>query len=410
MSADAAARRRRVVIVYKSLPHYRVEFYSRLRARLAAAGVDLTLVYGQASAAEATRADEADLDWAEKVHNRFFRIGRRELVWQPCVGRAREADLVIVEQASRLLVNYVLLLLQAAGAARVAFWGHGANLQRHTAHRAGEYVKRVASRFPHWWFAYTEGAKRRVVALGYPPERVTVVQNAIDTTELAALAAGVTDAEVAAFRQRLSLGGGPVGIFVGGLYAEKRLPFLFDAADRLHAQLPDFRLIVVGSGPDRPAVERAVATRSYARYLGPLFGREKAVALKSSAVFLMPGLVGLAVLDAFAAELPLVTTAVDFHSPEIEYLRDGDNGILVERAEDPAAYAGAVSAVLENSTLRERLVAGCRRDAAIYTVAAMAERFADGVLTALDAGRRSRLARAGSSDERLERAAPGATT
>jgi L-malate glycosyltransferase len=38
---------------------------------------------------------------------------------------------------------------------------------------------------------------------------------------------------------------------------------------------------------------------------------------------LMPGLVGLAVLDAFADGIPRVTTVIEYHSPEIEYLVPG---------------------------------------------------------------------------------------
>jgi hypothetical protein len=40
-----------------------------------------------------------------------------------------------------------------------------------------------------------------------------------------------------------------------------------------------------------------------------------------SKLVLMPGLVGLAVLDASALEVPLVTTAVPYHTPELTTLK-----------------------------------------------------------------------------------------
>ena len=92
------------------------------------------------------------------------------------------ADLVVVEQANRQLVNYRLLLRSALRhRPRVVFWGHGGNLQASGPLAAlGERIKRSLSRRAHWWLAYTEGSADRVAALGFPRDRITVVQNAVE--------------------------------------------------------------------------------------------------------------------------------------------------------------------------------------------------------------------------------------
>lgn len=66
-------------------------------------------------------------------------------------------------------------------------------------------------------------------------------------------------------------------------------------------------------------------------------------------VFLMPGLVGLAILDAGAAGLPLVTTDYPWHSPEIAYLDPGVNGLPIRLWRDPGAYVDAVAGLLADS-------------------------------------------------------------
>ena len=101
--------------------------------------------------------------------NRVIRLGRRSLVWQPCSREARDADLVVVDQASRLLLNYWLLHQQHRGRTRVALWGHGENLNRPNASRIGEEIKRRMARMPHWWFAYTEGTRERVTRSAIRP-------------------------------------------------------------------------------------------------------------------------------------------------------------------------------------------------------------------------------------------------
>jgi hypothetical protein len=66
----------------------------------------------------------------------------------------------------------------------------------------------------------------------------------------------------------------------------------------------------------------------------------------------MPGLVGLTVLDCAAAGIPIVTTAYPYHSPEIEYLRAGGNGLIVDDSRSVGAYAEAVVSVLQDACLR----------------------------------------------------------
>jgi glycosyltransferase involved in cell wall biosynthesis len=372
----------RVLFVQNSLPRYRVPFFERLRVRLAVDGIELALAYGRPRGVEAAKAYQAELGWGDQLRNRSLSVGRRDLVWHPCLSAARKADLVVVEQASRLLTNYALLAAQIRGGTPVAFWGHGANQKTHAASGGAELVKRHVSRLPHWWFPYTELSKRLVVGLGYPADRITVVQNAVDTSDI-----GAQSGDVARFRAGHGLGNGPIGLFSGSLYREKRIGFLLEAADRIHARRPDFRLILLGDGPDRAAVVRDIAARPYAKYLGGRFGRDRAVPFAAARLMLIPGVVGLAVVDAFAAALPLVTTAIDYHSPEIDYLRPGENGIVVAAASSVDAYADAVLRVLGDDAFYERLVTGCRAAAAVYTLDAMVERFAEGIRRALAAPR-----------------------
>ncbi|MFZ2015352.1 MAG: nucleotidyltransferase family protein, partial [Nocardioides sp.] len=176
-----ATRRPRVVVVQEILTAYRVPFWKRLRDRLEAKGVELVLVHGFPEGDRASRSDQGALEWALTTDNRHLRVlpGRTPLVWQPLPRSVvRRADVVVVEQANRQLVNYRLLLRAALrGRPRVVFWGHGGNL-RASGPLAGleERFKGSVSRRAHWWLAYTEGSADRVAALGFPRERVTVVQ------------------------------------------------------------------------------------------------------------------------------------------------------------------------------------------------------------------------------------------
>ena len=88
--------------------------------------------------------------------------------------------------------------------------------------------------------------------------------------------------------------------------------------------------------------------------MGQKFGREKALALRMADIFVIPGRTGLAILDSFAAGLPLFTTDIAIHGPEASYLIDGYNGR--KTAHRVPAYAEAVVEVLKSPSLR-----GCAR-------------------------------------------------
>jgi glycosyltransferase involved in cell wall biosynthesis len=372
-----------VTIIYRWLPEYRVSFYEALRAELDRRGVTLRLIYGQPDAKEATKRDVGAISWGYPIQNRQLQVGRRSFLWQPCFALLRGSDLVIVEQASKLLLNYVLLAAQWMGGPKVAFWGHGRNLQ-HEYSRLGEAVKRLVSRLPHWWFAYAEGTAAVVRGLRYPADRITVVQNAIDTVSLEKTRASVDTEALTALRRRHGIWSQNVAIYAGALYAEKRIQFLLESAHALRRRLPDFALIVLGAGPDERLIEEAASKYSWIHYPGPRFGSEKVLFFSLSRVMLVPSAVGLAVVDSFALEVPLVTMDLPGHGPEIEYLRHDQNGLILPLETNSEGYAATVADLLANGERLERLRAGCRSSAKVYTLEAMVGRFADGVMNALN--------------------------
>lgn len=374
-----------VAVVQSWLTPYRLPFYEHLRRELAERSVELTVVYGQAGRDEAAKRSHTALPWGRYTPNRYVGLGSTELSWQPCLGLVADADLVIVEQALKRLVNVVLLARRGFSGGRVAFWGHGRNFQAHRASRVGERAKRRLSRGVDWWFAYNELSARAVEALPYPRSRITVVNNSVDTTALRAARQGVGPAELAALRSRLDIRSANVALFVGGMYPDKRLGFLLECCARIRAAVPDFEIILVGDGPDVAGVEAAARRHRWIHLDSPRFGAELAPYFATARLLLIPGVVGLAVLDSFAFGVPLVTCDLPYHSPEIDYVVPGVNAAVVGDADDAGAYARTVVDLLCSGPARAVLEDGCRRSASSYTVESMAQRFAAGVEQALEA-------------------------
>lgn len=377
----------KVCIVQRRLTHYRVPLFAVLRDLLAEQDIHLELVVGQGTRAEEKKLDRGELSWARLAPTHYF-LGER-LCWQPLRRFMVDIDLLILTQENKLLQNHLLMIKPPKF--KLAFWGHGANLQSGNPNGLRERFKRRTTNRVDWWFAYTQMSADLVQAVGFPGSRITVLNNAVDTAELYRQRQTVTPEETQALRKSLGFGTGPVGIYVGSLYTDKRLDFLFNAADAIRAQVPDFHFLIVGEGPERDIVDAWCTSRPWTRWVGARFGRDKAACLSLAEVMLNPGLVGLGILDAFVCGVPILTTNCGLHSPEIAYLENGVNGVMT--ADNLDTYVEAGVHLLRVGQELDRLRAGCALAASEYTVESMAQRFADGIARCLETPRYSRLTR-----------------
>lgn len=355
---------KRVLIVQQVFKQYRLAFFKQLAAQLAKQGVELTIAFSAAAGAQ--RAKNDNIDVAEpgfSLRVPVYSVG--PLIWQP-VPNLSGFDVVVVEQANRHVLNYWLVALRLLkGKPKLVFWGHGFN------HQAGhgvwggvkEWGKRQMLRCPDAFFAYTD------VVADYARRQgrgaITVLNNSIDTREFAA--------QVQSRRAPRELTPPYTLLFCGSLYQDKLLPVLLSATAALVQQGVVKKLIVLGDGPERHLITAAAA--DWLDYRGACFGEDKAAAFAEADLVLNPGLVGLAILDAFAAGLPVVTTDFHGHSPEIAYLQHGYNGLMV-----PAAQLVAeITKLLQQPDLLRELAVSAAKSAERYSLEAMVGAFVEGL-------------------------------
>ncbi len=373
---------RQVLFLEPEVKHYRVPFLLELEKKLRGENIQFKVAYGQAVSHERAKQDQALVAPPLGVQIRnVWLLGGRAL-WQRAWREVMQSDLVIVDQGNKNLINYPLLLLSQLGLKKVAFFGHGWN-RRKTSSRASEWVKRLTLNWVNGWFAYTEGTRDYLIRHGVPGANIFVVNNSIDTAAIRRELDSISAEEVRSVRASLGISDAdPVALYCGGLFPEKRIDVLLEVARVARGLIPGFHLIIVGTGQDLDQMKELARDNHAVKFVGPKFGREKSVFFKASDVFVHPGSIGLAVLDAFAAGLPVLTSDFNVHSPEIEYLVAGKNGMQVPC--DAEAFANELVRWYSNPALLEQLRAGARASAEQYGVEAMADRFRRGILQLLD--------------------------
>jgi len=376
-----------VTLVVPFLSEFRRSFYRRLEEDLDARGITLVLAYGAPySRDQSARRDVIDIDGAVRLRQFSMWVAGRPLVHKRLGSLTRSSDVLVVDQSLRNLELYPLLLRQLAGRGPVvAMWDHGRTYTMPQS-QLEQQLKYALTRRARWFFSYTDGGARAVMEHGFPQQRVTVVQNAIDTTALDEAYRKVTKCQIDEFQAEYGLTAGRTGLFLGALSASKRIPFLVEAAEEIARRLPGFRLLVAGDGQEKGLVEQAAARTPVVVPVGQAFGERKALLGAVSDVLLMPGLVGLCAVDSFVLQTPVVTTRWPWHAPEFEYLEHGRNALVVP--DDVRQYAGAVANLLESPGELEAMRRECCKDAEQYTVEEMSRRFADGLVQLLqDTGR-----------------------
>lgn len=201
-------------------------------------------------------------------------------------------------------------------------------------------VDRMTSRRVTCFLALSTALARELGGrLALPAGRVRSIANGVD---LAAADRALSAARPTARRQ--------LGIFapeiaiacVGRLHPQKGLTHLFGAFHALLKLHPTARLLLAGDGPDRPTLEETVRTLRlgpFVRFLGTVASPWPLLA--AADIFVLPSLwegMPNALLEAMAAGLPAVTTAV---GAVPEMVVDGREALVV-----PPGDAGALASAL----------------------------------------------------------------
>jgi glycosyltransferase involved in cell wall biosynthesis len=228
-------------------------------------------------------------------------------------------------------------------------------------------VARLSNRLADRVMVCGEAVRRHVhQAEGCPLEKLAVVPNGVDLARVARPASAAWPAELA---------GVPIVGAVGRLAPKKAQGDLLDAVPHVVDRVPAARVVLVGDGPDRAALEaraRALGVAERVRFLGAVGDAETLMARLD--VFVLPSrLEGMsnALLEAMAAGRPVVATDVGANA---ELVVDGVTGFVVPPARPDRLAEAIVTLLKDPERARVMGAAGRARVAEAFTVERMVER------------------------------------
>lgn len=366
----------RVTLFDEYIATYREAFYQKLIETGKIKGLNINIASGKPSNKQLKRNDRVSPSWNTNIRQVELNIFGKRVVIRQIGSQIRDSDIVILSQARRNLDLYRLLLFRPKNLV-IALFGHGKDFVKDDADVFAKLLLWITKK-ADYFFSYTKTGSNYLVSNGFPANKITVFNNSIDIEQLSLKLSLVDSEQVIETNNQFDLKG-KTALFLGGLDESKRLKFLLDAAEYIHSQDHDFRLLIAGDGEERNLVTRFSDQKTWCHYVGRADENLKSRLFSSANIILNPGRVGLLAVESLATGIPILTTRWKYHAPEFEYLEDGKTCLVSENT--ITDFSNNCLTYLNSPTKQGDFAKACLEEAEKYSVENMANQFVDGLLT-----------------------------
>lgn len=318
-----------VTLILPVLPHYRIDLLRQLHEEYKKKGIQLTVISGTNAGKKSVKEVQQKGFKLIKNETVGITITKLEIQWQKglisSVMKSKPDKVVILYHAGKINYNLLLLKLQRRGIPYV-LWGSGSGDRRTDLSGIQRQLKSLFKRTfiekSHSYLTYGTMFAKQLVEQGYPKERIFVAQNTINVE-------GIYNKpsvrKVKEIQDPLRF------LFVGVIFKNKRLDTAIEAFSRLAKNNGNFIFDVVGNGEIIETLQRQVdelQLSSKIVFHGPKYGDDVNAFFKNADVFLLPGTGGLAVNEAMAHALPVITTPGD--GTAYDLIEGKSNGFILD--------------------------------------------------------------------------------
>lgn len=311
----------RVTVVQRYLPAYRLPFFDRATSALARLGITMEVLYsvplgGVGVAALPAHYHRLDTLLAQPMH--VAGVGDRLIVQRGLMSHLHRScpALVICEDLGALPSAVTVALYARRTGTPYLIWGLGYILGK-----PRSVLRRLFGPLIGWLYRGAAGfIAYSDFAAGY--YRQTTGKPTWPIYNSALPRAAISDHDFLALRTRLAAPGPARLIYVGQLTAQKRASLLIDSVALLGDR--NWRLDIVGDGPERGALEARAAAAGIAdrvQFHGAIYDdAAKADLFAAAHLCVMPGLGGLVIQEAYCHGVPVVAGPSD--GTELDLVRD----------------------------------------------------------------------------------------
>lgn len=335
---------KKIIYIYSNLPKYRRDFFIGLNQQLLEEGDALKVIYGTLTDSKEVAQDKGDeydkLSFLSKTHNLgVIKLVTMEGLFKKLKEIAPDAIVISYVPTNLTMLHVVRYCL--SNHIPYATWRCGYNRDDYSllSSRIRMFLINYVERNANYNIVYGSWYKEELVKKGIPSKQIVIAQNTINIDEIL---------ERNKMYNRSYKHSTTRVLYVGALITDKYLQSSIDAIGILRKKGYDVEFDIVGGGTilnDLKGYAQLTGLSDYVHIHGPKYGEEVAHFFRVDDIFLAAGMGGLAINEAMAYGLPIVSTNSD---GTICDLMD-DNGYLMDRFNDAKLQAKYLEKFIQKS-------------------------------------------------------------
>ena len=316
-----------IVLILPVLPHYRYDFIIDLNSKLKRNNMNLTVIAGE-NISRKNVNENLNID-VKLIKNNTIGINilKFAIQWQlrliRTVIKIKPDKVIMLWHAGKINYNILLLILFIKKIPYV-LWGSGSGDKRRDLSSSQLKLKSFFKNFfvknSSSYISYGTDFFKELIKNGYDKNRIFVAQNTIKVENIY----NYLDISKRSYNKVKFL-------FVGVLIANKKLDLAIKICRRLVDEGFTFTFDIVGDGVEFNYLNELITKYNLREYIflhGSKYKQElKNIFIKSN-VFILPGTGGLAINEAMAYSLPVISTSGDGTGKDL--ITNNINGFLLD--------------------------------------------------------------------------------
>lgn len=241
-------------------------------------------------------------------------------------------DTILFTGESQVITTWLGSLIAKARKKKVVFWGHGLYGSET---RIKKLIRNLFNRIPSIHLVYEKRAKKLLISNNIDESRIQVIYNSLDFQLHSELYNTLNISKKSVLSHYFKTPELITLIFSGRLIESKKIELLIKAVYELNKTNVRYNLLIVGDGPLRRDLENLSQEGILNKWIyfhGSCYDEKTLAELfMSSDLCISPGNVGLLAIQSLSFGTPICTHSNHNNQmPEIEIIRDGENGFLFE--------------------------------------------------------------------------------
>jgi glycosyltransferase involved in cell wall biosynthesis len=301
----------KLAILLQTLPLYRKTFLENLSLQLQKKGIELTVIHGTSFFKKAIKMDTDPKYSAIPLNLAEFKVlGFRIVWWKGLFKSIRKVkpNIIIIlfgpGNVSLWIVQLYCYLLKI----KIGIWSSGFTRKEIVGfkRKVRASILNFFLRHAKFHICYGTQYKKFLLNMGISKSKVFVAQNTLNVEPILALDLNSRKSKSSPKLTDF--------LFVGALIKQKNLDLAIKAIARLKDEGYNIRFTIIGQGTIIDSLKSVVSEENMEEdifVLGPKYGEELSTYFIEADIFLLPGTGGLAINEAMAYGLPIISTIGD---------------------------------------------------------------------------------------------------